>query len=54
MRIYQQLFPGHELKAQRFIDLNTTANATTMIRSPSFNKKGGSVMNESTTSITQH
>lgn len=35
MRIYHELFPGREIKAQRFFDLNTTAP---MIRSPSFNK----------------
>ena len=39
MRIYHELFPGREIKAQKFFDLNTTAP---MMRSPSFNGKGPS------------
>ena len=37
MRIYHELFPGREIKAQKFFDLNTTAP---MMRSPSFTAKG--------------
>ena len=37
MRIYQELFPGREIKAQKFFDLNTT---TPMMRSPSYTVKG--------------
>ena len=46
MRIYQQLFPDRELKAQRFFDLNTTSPPQTlMMRSPSFSKKGATSNN---------
>ena len=39
LRIYEELFPGRELKAQKLFELNTTAN--TLVRSPSFTAKGG-------------
>ena len=57
MRIYKELFPGREIKAQKFFDLTT--NATSMIRSPSFNAKvksgnGGSAQDNNVSEMSKN